>query len=147
MCNSFFFGVNFRLFIQENTGKTFTRKLSKREKKEKKKQNKAKQRDHGGGLADKLYTDMPESKFTRSISNPEAVMKRRRQMKVEKKLQQCRGQDGQGLGFVEMIGEGFRNAHFLLYFSKGMICTVVTFSLKATPIKGHPPYQARCQMY
>lgn len=84
---------------KENTGtnKTFTRKLSKREKKEKKKQDKQKQKDHGGGLADKLYTDMPESKFTRSISNPEAVMKRRRQMKVEKKLQQCRGQDGQGL--------------------------------------------------
>ena len=132
---------------KENTGKTFTRKLSKREKKEKKRQDKTKQRDHGGGLAGKLYIDMPETKFTRSISNPEAVMKRRRQMKVEKKLQQCRVQDGQGLGFVEMIGEGFRNAHFLLYFSKGIICTVVTFSHKATPTKGHPPYQARFQMY
>jgi hypothetical protein len=42
----FFLGLIFVLFIQENTGKTFTRKLSKREKKEKKKQDKAKQRDH-----------------------------------------------------------------------------------------------------
>ncbi|XP_052088284.1 afadin-like isoform X1 [Mytilus californianus] len=94
---------------KENTGagKTFTRKLSKREKKEKKKQDKQKQKDHGGGLADKLYTDMPESKFTRSISNPEAVMKRRRQMKVEKKLQQCRGQDGQG-GTLKIYGETLR---------------------------------------
>ena len=87
---------------KENTGKNFTRKLSKREKKEKKKQEKQKQKDHGGGLADKLYSDMPESKFTRSISNPEAVMKHRRQMKVEKKLQQCRGQDGQGVKIREM---------------------------------------------
>jgi hypothetical protein len=39
------------------------------------------------------------SKLTRSISNHEAVMERRRKLKVERKLHQCRGQDGQGLGF------------------------------------------------
>ena len=37
---------------------------------------------------------MPETSFTRSISNPEAVMRRRRQQKLEKKLQQFRSKDG-----------------------------------------------------
>lgn len=46
------------------------------------------------GVAEKLYTELPETSFTRSISNPEAVMRRRRQMKLEKKLQQIRSKDG-----------------------------------------------------
>lgn len=37
---------------------------------------------------------MPETLFTRSISNPEAVMRRRRQQKLERKLQQFRSKDG-----------------------------------------------------
>ncbi|XP_065325502.1 uncharacterized protein LOC135932087 [Gordionus sp. m RMFG-2023] len=37
-------------------------------------------------ISDKLYEAMPETSFTRSISNPEAVMRRRRQQKLEKKL-------------------------------------------------------------
>lgn len=49
-----------------------------------------------GGVAQQLYTDAPETSFTRSISNPEAVMRRRRQQKLEKKLQQFHGQNGQG---------------------------------------------------
>lgn len=81
---------------KENQGGTFKRKLSKREKKEQKKKEKEKKITEAGSAAEQLYTDMPETRFTRSISNPEAVMKRRRQQKVEKKLQQCRGQDGQG---------------------------------------------------
>lgn len=81
---------------KENQGGTFKRKLSKREKKEQKKKEKEKKIAEAGSAAEQLYTDMPETRFTRSISNPEAVMKRRRQQKVEKKLQQCRGQDGQG---------------------------------------------------
>ncbi|KAJ8314800.1 hypothetical protein KUTeg_006950 [Tegillarca granosa] len=76
---------------------------SEREKKEKKKQDK-KGKENDSSVAEKLYTDMPESTFTRSISNPEAVMKRRRQQKVEKKLQQCRGQDGHG-GTLKIYGE------------------------------------------
>lgn len=51
----------------------------------------------GGGsdaVAGKLYTELPETSFTRSISNPEAVMRRRRQQKLEKKLQQFRSRDG-----------------------------------------------------
>ncbi len=38
--------------------------------------------------------ELPETSFTRSISNPEAVMRRRRQQKLEKKLQQFRSRDG-----------------------------------------------------
>ncbi|XP_075145292.1 adherens junction formation factor afadin isoform X2 [Haematobia irritans] len=94
----------------------FKRKLSKREKKEQKKKEKlAKLHTDGtntttnsqtNGLngshgtegdthvAGKLYTELPETSFTRSISNPEAVMRRRRQQKLEKKLQQFRSRDG-----------------------------------------------------
>lgn len=45
-------------------------------------------------VAEKLYNELPETSFTRSISNPEAVMRRRRQLKLEKKLQQFRSKDG-----------------------------------------------------
>ena len=38
--------------------------------------------------------ELPETSFTRSISNPEAVMRRRRQQKLEKKLAQFRSRDG-----------------------------------------------------
>ncbi|KAI0213549.1 Afadin [Lamellibrachia satsuma] len=83
-------------------GSGFKRKLSKREKKEKKKLEKeAKLRGKENetpkaknGVAQKLYNELPETSFTRSISNPEAVMKRRRQMKLEKKLQQFKSRDG-----------------------------------------------------
>ncbi|XP_069142447.1 uncharacterized protein [Argopecten irradians] len=82
----------------------FKRNLSKREKKEKKKQEKQNRGKENKGAAEKLYTDMPESKFTRSISNPDAVMRRRRQQKVEKKLQQCRDKHGQG-GTLKIYGD------------------------------------------
>merc|ERR1712110_64847 len=60
----------------------FKRKLSKREKKELKKQekiNKSKNKENGSkgstgaadeGVAEKLYTEFPDTSFTRSISNP-----------------------------------------------------------------------------
>ena len=41
-----------------------------------------------------LILEFPDTSFTRSISNPEAVMRRRRQQKLEKKLQQFRSKDG-----------------------------------------------------
>lgn len=41
-----------------------------------------------------MVLELPETSFTRSISNPEAVMRRRRQQKLEKKLQQFRSKDG-----------------------------------------------------
>ncbi|XP_076386957.1 adherens junction formation factor afadin isoform X12 [Megachile rotundata] len=86
-------------------GSSFRRKLSKREKKQMKKQEKLgrlkslEQEENTvpidqNGVAEKLYTELPETSFTRSISNPEAVMRRRRQQKLERKLQQFRSKDG-----------------------------------------------------
>lgn len=78
----------------------FKRKLSKREKKEQKKKDKlaklnsATPADTENHVAEKLYNELPETSFTRSISNPEAVMRRRRQQILEKKLQQFRSRDG-----------------------------------------------------
>ena len=79
----------------------FKRKLSKREKKEQKKREKQLKLKASEGkgdakdsLAEKLYTELPETSFTRSISNPEAVMRRRRQQKLEKKLQQFSQEGG-----------------------------------------------------
>lgn len=92
----------------------FKRKLSKREKKEKKKAEKEKRINmakesaaakaekmttkDGEKLAEKLYNEVPETSFTRSISNPEAVMKRKRQQKLEKKLQQLCKEGGAEAG-------------------------------------------------
>lgn len=88
------------------------RKLSKREKKEKKKREKkekaaskaaGKEKD---SLAEKLYSELPETSFTRSISNPEAVMRRRRQQKLEKKLQQFSQEGGADAGgTLRIFGE------------------------------------------
>ncbi|XP_053964572.1 afadin isoform X1 [Anastrepha ludens] len=96
----------------EQSDMNFKRKLSKREKKEQKKKEKLAKLNSesttggfNGGIAKgcgegetqvagKLYTELPETSFTRSISNPEAVMRRRRQQKLEKKLQQFRSRDG-----------------------------------------------------
>ncbi|CAG0894654.1 unnamed protein product [Cyprideis torosa] len=94
----------------------FRRKLSKREKKQLKKQEKLRRlksgdspehghhgsmseqggtlRGDGSSVAEKLYSELPETSFTRSISNPEAVMRRRRQQKLERKLQLFRSRDG-----------------------------------------------------
>lgn len=87
--------------LAENTDTNFKRKLSKREKKEQKKKEKlAKLNANPSGdaenahVAEKLYTELPETSFTRSISNPEAVMRRRRQQILERKLQQFRAKDG-----------------------------------------------------
>ncbi|XP_054164184.1 afadin-like [Oppia nitens] len=92
----------------------FKRKLSKREKKEQKKREKQlkakggdnKDGDNKDSLAEKLYTEMPETSFTRSISNPEAVMRRRRQQKLEKKLQQYSQEGGvEAGGTLRIFGE------------------------------------------
>ena len=64
--------------------------------------------DQGSGVAEQLYTDAPETSFTRSISNPEAVMRRRRQQKLEKKLQQFHGQNGQGRLLCQYYSCGLR---------------------------------------
>lgn len=86
--------------ILENSDLNFKRKLSKREKKEQKKKeklaklNSTSAADTENHVAEKLYNELPETSFTRSISNPEAVMRRRRQQILEKKLQQFRSRDG-----------------------------------------------------
>ena len=78
----------------------FKRKLSKREKKEKKKRERERGKENADaptneeGVATKLYEEAPETSFTRSISNPEAVMRRRRQQKLEKKLAQMNTAEG-----------------------------------------------------
>ncbi|XP_048521195.1 afadin isoform X3 [Dendroctonus ponderosae] len=85
-----------------DTNASFRRKLSKREKKQLKKQEKLSRikcengdvNDGKDNVTEKLYHELPETSFTRSISNPEAVMRRRRQQKLEKKLQQFRSKDG-----------------------------------------------------
>lgn len=83
----------------------FGRKLSRREHK-KKKNKEAAQVEERDGIAEKLYTELPETSFTRSISNPEAVMRRRRQQKLERKLQQFR-QEGspEAGGTLRIFGE------------------------------------------
>ncbi|XP_035207092.1 afadin-like isoform X1 [Stegodyphus dumicola] len=89
----------------------FRRKLSKREKKEKKKREKkerlkAAEESKKDGIAQHLYSELPETSFTRSISNPEAVMRRRRQQQLEKKLQQfCQEGGTEAGGTLRIFGE------------------------------------------
>ncbi|XP_075453009.1 afadin isoform X11 [Ascaphus truei] len=93
---------------KEGVIQNFKRTLSKKEKKEKKRREKEALRqaaDNEDGLplkddtensrlAAEVYKDMPETSFTRTISNPEVVMKRRRQQKLEKRMQEFRSSDG-----------------------------------------------------
>nr|XP_057920142.1 afadin isoform X10 [Doryrhamphus excisus] len=85
----------------------FKRTLSKKEKKKEKKREKEFARITDGDeqmlnredgensrLAAEVYKDMPETSFTRTISNPEVVMKRRRQQKLEKRMQEFMSGDG-----------------------------------------------------
>ncbi|OBS71879.1 hypothetical protein A6R68_13544, partial [Neotoma lepida] len=93
---------------KEGVIQNFKRTLSKKEKKEKKKREKEALRQasdkeerpsqgddsENSRLAAEVYKDMPETSFTRTISNPEVVMKRRRQQKLEKRMQEFRSSDG-----------------------------------------------------
>ncbi|XP_054618764.1 afadin isoform X11 [Dunckerocampus dactyliophorus] len=85
----------------------FKRTLSKKDKKKEKKREKEFARITDGDeqmlnredgensrLAAEVYKDMPETSFTRTISNPEVVMKRRRQQKLEKRMQEFMSSDG-----------------------------------------------------
>ena len=54
-------------------------------------------------MAEQLYKEVPDSNFTRSISNPEIVMARRRQQKLENKLKQIKNRDGGGT--LKVYGE------------------------------------------
>uniref|UniRef100_A0A4W4G2F3 Afadin n=1 Tax=Electrophorus electricus TaxID=8005 RepID=A0A4W4G2F3_ELEEL len=93
---------------KEGVIQNFKRTLSKKEKKKEKRKDKeafaripdgdehALNREDGENsrLAAEVYKDMPETSFTRTISNPEVVMKRRRQQKLEKRMQEFRSSDG-----------------------------------------------------
>ncbi|XP_022253021.1 afadin-like isoform X2 [Limulus polyphemus] len=87
---------------ENNSNNSFIRKLSRREKKEKKKKEKRERKqaeeENKDGIAERLYTELPETSFTRSISNPEAVMRRKRQQKLEKKLKEMGEQGGSEAG-------------------------------------------------
>ncbi|XP_075123842.1 afadin isoform X3 [Leptodactylus fuscus] len=95
---------------QEKEGviQNFKRTLSKKEKREKKRREKEairlatdcedgqqfKDDSENSRFAAEVYKDMPETSFTRTISNPEVVMKRRRQQKLEKRMLEFRSADG-----------------------------------------------------
>ncbi|XP_075909373.1 afadin isoform X2 [Petromyzon marinus] len=95
---------------KEGVMQNFKRTLSKKERKEKKRREREASRceedeenapDVGAapqadsaGVAEEVYKEMPETSFTRTISNPEVVMKRRRQQKLERRLQEFHGDDG-----------------------------------------------------
>ena len=51
-------------------------------------------KENKANAAENLYKEVPDSNFTRSISNPEIVMARRRAQKLENKLKQIKSKDG-----------------------------------------------------
>lgn len=101
-----------------NEEPSLKRKLSKKERKKHEKLVKKQQKEQDkanaavnklkdkNGIATKLYNELPETSFTRSISNPEAVMKRRRAQKLEKRLQEFSLEGGQEAGgTLRIFGE------------------------------------------
>lgn len=79
------------------------KRMSKREKKKHQKQMKESAKENKINVAEHLYKEVPDSNFTRSISNPEIVMARRRQQKLENKLKQIKNRDGGGT--LKVYGE------------------------------------------
>jgi afadin len=82
------------------------KRLSKREKKKLQKQQKDASKENqqkSENVAEHLYKEVPDSNFTRSISNPEIVMARRRQQKLENKLKQIKTREGGGT--LKIYGE------------------------------------------
>lgn len=98
-----------RTVQQETGGQNLKRRLSKREKKQLKKQKEeAKKAAEKAGkddnqIAQHLYDELPETSFTRSISNPEAVMRRRRQQKLEKRLKDFQSKDSPAGGTLKIF--------------------------------------------
>lgn len=87
------------------------RRLSRREKKDLKKKRKEqlKNRSEEKLLADHVYRELPESSFTRTISNPEAVMRRRRQQKLEKRMKEFNTKGGpQTGGILKIFAESLK---------------------------------------
>lgn len=109
-----------RELASQNEEPSLKRKLSKKEKKKQEKIKKQQQKEqekadavanklaakNKNGIAERLYNELPETSFTRSISNPEAVMKRRRAQKLEKRLQEFSLEGGQEAGgTLRIFGE------------------------------------------
>lgn len=109
-----------RELASQNEEPSLKRKLSKKEKKKQEKIKKQLQKEqekvdaaadklaakNKNGIAERLYNELPETSFTRSISNPEAVMKRRRAQKLEKRLQEFSLEGGQEAGgTLRIFGE------------------------------------------
>lgn len=110
-----------RDFVTSNEEPSLKRKSSKKEKKKHEKLLKQQQKEQEkavaaanklaskqskNGIAERLYNELPETSFTRSISNPEAVMKRRRAQKLEKRLQEFSLEGGQEAGgTLRIFGE------------------------------------------
>jgi afadin len=72
------------------------KRQSKRDKKKQNNNNNnnINEKENKSNVAEDLYKEVPDSNFTRSISNPEIVMARRRQQKLEQKLKQIKNRDG-----------------------------------------------------
>ncbi|KRY88409.1 Afadin [Trichinella pseudospiralis] len=81
-------------------GASMRRKLSKRESKKLEKQQKMNQIREAEDVTKLLYSAVPNTNFTRTISNPEIVMKKRRERKLEQKLKDL----GEG-GSLKIYGE------------------------------------------
>lgn len=75
------------------------------------------------GIAERLYSELPETSFTRSISNPEAVMRRRRQQILEQKLKQFCQEGGTDAGKLP------HSLHFRLQVSLALDVLVEAFSI------------------
>ncbi|KRX83473.1 Afadin [Trichinella sp. T6] len=84
----------------ENGTTSMRRKLSKRESKKLEKQQKMNQIREAEDVTKLLYSAVPNTNFTRTISNPEIVMKKRRERKLEQKLKDL----GEG-GSLKIYGE------------------------------------------
>ena len=88
------------------------RRLSRREKKDLKKKRKemmARGKNEEKALADHVYRELPESSLTRTISNPEAVMRRRRQQKLEKRMKEFQNKEGpQTGGILKIFAESLK---------------------------------------
>ena len=90
------------------------RRLSRREKKDLKKKRKEEvarnnKKNQDKLLADKVYRELPESSLTRTISNPEAVMRRRRQQKLEKRMKEFQNKGGpQTGGILKIFAESLK---------------------------------------
>ncbi len=52
-------------------------------------------------VASRLYQEVPPTTFTRTISNPEIVMKKRREKKLESKLKEI----GRGLVYFMIVND------------------------------------------